>query len=216
MRPIHAVLWRDGLKAQREFKPRASWGAQVWGPATMDGMQRCSDCACLAVPTIGTSTESVAMGFTGRGNKAEGCFKGKTMLFDLRTPTLCPRRPSNSRRPTTTNHSSPFRFVLLFSFKSKNSHLILKMFPCQKRKRETHLVWQLQTPKSFAGTASYVLLLPCTKVGPTVSPGLLPWPWCFLFPHQPPTVSTCTSTYIGTTESVCKFELSQGNGMREV
>lgn len=216
MRPIHAVLWRDGLKAQREFKPRASWGAQVWGPATMDGMQRCSDCACLAVTTIGTSTESVVMGFTGRGNKAEGCFKGKTMLFDLRTPTLCPRRPSNSRRPTTTNHSSPFRFVLLFSFKSKNSNLILKMFPCQKRKRETHLVWQLQNPKSFAGTASYVLLLPCTKVGPTVSPGLLPWPWCFLFPHQPPTVSTCTSAYIGTTESVCKFELSQGNGMREV
>lgn len=102
----------------------------------MDGMQQRSDCACLVVTSMGTSTESVATGFTGRGNKAEGFFKGKTTLFDLRTPTLCPRRPSNSRRPTTTNHSSPFWFVLPFSFKSKSSHLLLKMFPRQKRKRE--------------------------------------------------------------------------------
>lgn len=78
----------------------------------MDGMQRRSDCACLAVTSMGTSTESVVMGFTGRGNKAEGIFKGKTTLFDLRTPTLSPRRPSLIQ--VFPNHSSPFWFVLPF------------------------------------------------------------------------------------------------------
>lgn len=152
----------------------------------MDGMQRHSDCACLAVTSIRTSTESVAMGFTGRGNKAEGFFKGKTTCFDLRTPTLCPRRPSNSRRPTTTNHSSPFWFVLPFSFKSKNSHLILKMFPGQKRKRNSPGVttaesqvfcWHCQVSSAFAlhqggthcgpRTPSLTLMLPVPTSAPT-------------------------------------------------